>query len=317
MGHIIASVNMKGGVGKTTLTINLAACLAKIHRQRVLIVDLDNQISATLSTMSPAAFAKLRRDRLTVRFLIEQILQPGKEGHSTRDTICDRICSVQGLDLLPGDIDIYDEYLVSEVLHARASTNKGADAGTGDNFQAAWQHLESTLVRKMLEPIAHNYDFILLDCAPGYNLLTRSSLVASDFYVVPARPEPLSLVGIQLLERRIARLRKAYEKDDSVNIRLLGLIFLLSGNSLFGRYYKQVMQRVAQDFNESQLFKIRIPYDVNIAKAGDAFTPSFLSAPNTASSKAFHLLTQEFLQKVKTSVGLKDQSSKMSLIDLD
>ena len=54
------------------------------------------------------------------------------------------------------------------------------------------------------------YDFVIMDCAPGYNLLTRSAIAASNFYLLPARPEPLSIVGIQLLERRIAKLKESH-----------------------------------------------------------------------------------------------------------
>lgn len=63
MGFVISTVNMKGGVGKTTLTVNLAACLTKYYSKRVLVVDLDAQISATLSLMSPHDFAKVRRKK--------------------------------------------------------------------------------------------------------------------------------------------------------------------------------------------------------------------------------------------------------------
>ena len=69
-----------------------------------------------------------------------------------------------------------------------------------DNFEAIWNRFERVLLGKILEPVRNEYDFIILDCAPGYNLLTRSALATSDFYVLPAKPEPLSVVGIQLLE---------------------------------------------------------------------------------------------------------------------
>ena len=74
MGYIIATANMKGGVGKTTLSVNLATALAKEHGKRVLVVDLDTQISATLSLMPPAEFAKFRKRKQTLRYLVEQII---------------------------------------------------------------------------------------------------------------------------------------------------------------------------------------------------------------------------------------------------
>lgn len=56
-----------------------------------------------------------------------------------------------------------------------------------------------------------------MDCAPAYNLLTRSGLAASHYYLLPARPEPLSVLGIQLLERRISQLKESHEKTDPLN----------------------------------------------------------------------------------------------------
>ena len=83
---------------------------------------------------------------------------------------------------------------------------------------------EKILMKQILHQILQDYDFILLDCAPGYNLMTRSALATSDFYILPARPEPLSVVGIQLLERRIAKLKENYESDSSLNITMLGIV---------------------------------------------------------------------------------------------
>jgi chromosome partitioning protein len=63
-------------------------------------------------------------------------------------------------------------------------------------------------------------------------------LIASDYYLLPAKPEPLSLVGIQLLERRIEKMRQKYQVEQTVNIQLLGIIFSMSGFMFMRRYYK-------------------------------------------------------------------------------
>lgn len=294
MGHIIATANMKGGVGKTTLTVNIATCLAKNYGKKVLVLDLDSQISATLSLMSPVEFAKRRKQRKTLRYLLDQIINPEPEAKFTiHDIIQPQVCNLPGLNLLPGDIDLYDEFVVSEMLH-----NQSVALGEQD-FETIWNRFERVLIRDILKPVRDEYDFILLDCAPGYNLMTRSALASSDFYILPARPEPLSVVGIQLLERRISQLKDSHKQEAKIDIKILGIVFSMSSaNILNSKYYKQVMHRVIEDFGVDKICKAQIPVDVNVAKAVDSFMPVSLLSPNTAGSKAFMQLTQELLQKL-------------------
>ena len=292
MGTIISTVNMKGGVGKTTLTVNLATCLAKKHQKRVLVLDLDSQISATLSLISPHEFAKLRKKKHTLSYLLDNAIDPNPWSKlSIQDIIVPNICGIDGLELLPGDIQLYDEYQVSQMLHQRATQSNEYE------FGKVWDSFERVLIQQIIEPIVDEYDFIILDCAPGYNLLTRSGIAASNFYLLPARPEPLSLVGIQLLERRIAKLKQSHKDTQPLNVNLLGIVFILSAGGLMGRYYKQVMKRVQDDFTAEQLFTQSIPMDVNVAKAVDLFTPVSLAMPNSGGSKAFMKLSDEFLTK--------------------
>lgn len=294
MGYVISTANMKGGVGKTTLTVNLATCLAKNHGKRVLVLDLDTQISATLSLMSPIEFAKLRKKRRTLRYLIDDIVKSSnKERLSIQEIVQPSLNNLEGLDLLPGDIDLYDEFVVSQMLHRQAVSL------SEDNFEAIWNRFERVLLGKILEPVRNEYDFIILDCAPGYNLLTRSALATSDFYVLPAKPEPLSVVGIQLLERRIAQLKESHEHEANIGISMLGIVFTMSNsNMLTGRYYKQVINRVYQDYGAEKICQTQIPVDVNVAKAVDSFMPVVLNSPQSGGSKAFNQLTQELLQKL-------------------
>ncbi|MGH1396770.1 MAG: ParA family protein [Trichormus sp.] len=294
MGYVIATANMKGGVGKTTLTVNLATCLAKNYGKKVLVLDLDTQISATLSLMSPLEFAKRRKQRLTFRYLIDEVINPDPNSKLTiQDIIQTQVCNLPQLHLLPGDIDLYDEFVVSEMLHRQTVALGEQD------FETVWNRFERVLINNILKSVRDEYDFILLDCAPGYNLLTRSALAASDFYLLPAKPEPLSVVGIQLLERRIAQLKDNHENESKINIKILGIVFsMCNTNLLTGRYYKQVMHRVVEDFGVEQICKAQIPIDINVAKAVDSFMPAVLNAPQSAGSKAFLQLTQELLQKL-------------------
>jgi len=186
---------------------------------------------------------------------------------------------------------------------------KSVNSDNTDNFDEVWNNFERVLVEQIVRPIAPNYDFIIMDCAPGYNLLTKSAIASSDFYLLPARPEPLSLVGIQLLERRVRNLKKVHAKINPLNLDLLGIVFILSEGGLFGRYdryYSQVKRRVERDFSSEKMFPTDIPMDVNVAKSLDMFMPVVMSAPNCLASKAFNKLTEEFLQKIahcKTNNG--------------
>ena len=135
---------------------------------------------------------------------------------------------------------------------------------------------------------------------------------------LPARPEPLSVVGIQLLERRISKLKNSYGDDSCFKSQLLGIVFILSSGGLFDRYYKQVMQRVSSEFSPAQLFENRIPMDVNVAKAVDSFMPAVLATPNSSGSRAFVKLTEEFLQKVEGSNSLNPTSyPPMNVVNLE
>jgi chromosome partitioning protein len=93
---------------------------------------------------------------------------------------------------------------------------------------------------------------------------------------------------------------------------MLGIVFTMSNaNFLSGRYYKQVMQRVSQDFGEAKICQTQIPTDVNVAKAVDSFMPVVLNNSGTAGSKAFFQLTQELLQKLEYVEREKQQRTNL------
>ncbi len=293
MGYIISIINMKGGVGKTTTTVNLAACLAKDHGMRVLVVDLDTQINATLSLMPPLHFANLKKENRTLKQLINQVVQSAS--HSSipiQNIIQHNICNLNGLDLLPGDIELYNDFLLATLVYSQASANQ-------QNFEKTWNRFEDALVATMLQPVAQNYDFILLDFPPGDYLLTRSGIIASDFYLIPAKPEPLSVVGIGILEGHIKKLKQS----DRTNINLIGIVFSSLGHAT--NMAPKVKNRLADEFGEDKIFNTEIPRNVDVAKAVDEFQPVVLTEPNAAGAKAFTELAKEFLQKLSNTLATK------------
>jgi chromosome partitioning protein len=167
---VLALVNNKGGVAKTTCAVNLAAALAKPTR-RVLLADLDSQGSASFSLGIP---------RGALRPSMADVLL---DGTPIRGAI--RQTTVAGLDLLTGSMDLANADLILADVKGRESRLKDA-----------------------LTPLRSEYPFILLDCPPSLSLLPINALVAADAFIVPITPHYLALEGLVNLMEAVERLRQ-------------------------------------------------------------------------------------------------------------
>jgi cellulose biosynthesis protein BcsQ len=234
----------------------------------------------------PLHFARLRKEHRTLKQLVNQVIHP--ETHPPipiAQIIQHNVCQLQGMDLLPGDIELYNDFLLATLVFSQAQQNR-------QDFEKTWVQFENTLVRGIFQPIIPTYDFILVDFPPGDYLLTRSSLIASDFYLIPARPEPLSVVGIGILEGHIKKLKQS----DRSTIDLLGIVFSSLGHAT--NLAPRVKNRVSAEFGEANIFQTEIPMNVDVAKAVDHFQPVVLDNPSATGAKAFTELTKEFLARL-------------------
>ena len=171
---IIALVNNKGGVGKTTSAVNLAAGLVA-ERRRVLLVDLDAQGSACLS------LGLVRAD------LTPGVAEVILEGLPIREAI--RPSSIKGLDILPGSMALASADLALSIVTGREVVLKAA-----------------------LGPVLGDYDFAVLDCPPSLGLLTVNALTAADFFLVPVPPDYLSLEGLVNLMDAVKKIKAGIGK---------------------------------------------------------------------------------------------------------
>ncbi len=161
MGKIIALANQKGGVGKTTTTINLAASLATLEKS-VLVVDADPQANAS---------SGLGVDIKEVECSIYECIVNKTD---VREAIY--TTDIEGLDIIPSHIDL-----------------------VGAEIEMLNMGNRERLLRAMLQPLQQQYDFILIDCSPSLGLITVNALTAADSVIIPVQCEYFALEGISKL----------------------------------------------------------------------------------------------------------------------
>jgi chromosome partitioning protein len=187
---IIAVANMKGGVGKTATVVSLAEALAA-HGHRVLVIDLDAQANASICLAGDSLLARLMERKATIEgFLEDQLL--GKKKMAFADCVRNNVSNVSHLNkqlsisLLPSSPELRRfEYRIIYDLTQR---------------KMSWEDIIKGLSAVMsmhLQKARRNYDFILIDCAPGISVLTEVSIRLADLTIVPTIADFLSTFGLQ------------------------------------------------------------------------------------------------------------------------
>jgi chromosome partitioning protein len=271
---VISLVNMKGGVGKTTVAVNLAAYLAREHQKKVLLIDLDPQTNASLSFMSEKAWAKWTDEHGSIAQVFE--LDPRRK-HEEPVKLADRIVhdvipELPGLDLLPG--------------HLRLTFL--------DLDLAARPGRERILTRKLAK-VREDYDIILCDCPPNLQTATQNALYASDWFLVPMQPDFLSAIGLSLLLDRLAYLKGELE----FKIKCLGVVFSRVRGHL--AFHQETMHRLPgeKDFRKLHFFRTTIPENVSLSEAPMASQPIALYDSAATGAEAFRALTNEVVQRLE------------------
>ena len=293
MAIVVSTVNTKGGVGKTTLTVNLAASLAHDYHFRVLIVDLDPQVNATISVLDPTIWRSVHDRNLTLRYMLQHGLEE-KPGAHFQEVIQRNVCGIEGLDLLPGDLEFYDEYELFGHLLQQQTQGTNVEKSI-QVFRQDYDYYQAFLLHRVLVPVQDRYDYILLDCPPSFNLLTRSGLATSDYYLLPVQAEPLSVLSIRLIMNRIKNLTQTL-KQAPQQVELLGIVFNMLQQQ--AHYSMTVLKEVRKDCGRENVFPQWIPADLAVARAVQQHQPVVISEPSSLGAQAFKLFAEGFLDRI-------------------
>ncbi len=282
MAQVISFINMKGGVGKTTLAVNVAYGLAHVHRKTVLIVDGDPQFNATQYLLSDDEYLKHINDKKKGTLLdvfvprrpgpINTVSGSAKPNSKAKMPLSACTHSVFNggpnrgkLDLMPSTLALMD-----------IETSK---RGTENKLNA------------YLKEKARDYDYVIIDCPPTISIFTQAAILASDKYLVPIKPDPLSVIGLPLLERWL----EDFTDDAGVEIDNVGLVFTLVRGPLPSR-----MREVMEDLRSKRanaVFKPHLSQSTHVAQSVEAHQPVFLYAPNAKTAGQVLEITQEFLDR--------------------
>jgi len=265
LARVIAIANQKGGVGKTTTAINLSASLAAAEERRVLLIDCDAQGNATTGIGFPKDPS---RKTLYNALILDEPLN--KIIIKTQ---------VEGLHLIPSDKNL---------------AGAAVELVSADNREFR--------LKKILDQVRSEYDYILIDCPPALDLVTVNALVSSDSVLIPIQCEYLALEGVSELLDTLMRIRRTLNP----NLAVEGIVLTMYDERT------TLSRQVAADlrsFFGAQVFDAVIPRNVRLAEAPSHGKPIIFYDIHSRGAEAYVQLAKEVVNNEQKRLGARAGSS--------
>lgn len=277
--HVVALANRKGGCGKSTSTVNLAAALA--HEYQVCVLDDDPQCNTTINFgYDPDALIAEGKKTLADAYIgkvpAREIRLPYGKNFDGRLTV---VAGNRGLGAVPDKLE----------AELRAS-GAGADISELDTDDIKNEH--RTRLRKSVDSLRGVCDFVIIDTPPELRFLTTAALIAADWIVVPVFPSKYDLDGLQVLLRTVTKVRQNFNP----NLKLLGV--LLGKFNTRAKLDKDVRRTLSASFAENGVFDTVISDSVRHREAAAYDCTIFEHAPEGDGAAQFLSVAREVIERV-------------------
>lgn len=263
---IYAIANQKGGVGKTTLTLNLGASLAKMG-YKVCLIDCDPQANMTMGL----GYIQPDELQITMSDLIQEIINLGSnEKNSELLNKREYILKAQGMDFIPSNIKLAN--IESNLSNAISREN---------------------ILKKLIKRIQNDYDFILLDTMPSLSILTINTLTVADKVLIPVQPQFFSAKGLELLFGTIINVKE----ELNPSLEIAGALVTMYDSRI--NFHKETVKVLEETFKQYfKIFNTKIPMSIKATESQALSISIFEHDPTSKIAESYDLFMRELLGKI-------------------